>query len=320
MQSKKKSLFSVLMLTLFLTFNLISCGSGGGGGGIMAPAGPLQVTTFSTISLPWGIGFDSAGNIYATSRYNYLCSISAAGVESTLIEGNPPFNYPRDIVFDVDDNAYIANDSNHTILKIEPPYNESSLSVYAGATGVDSYVDNADPLVARFNRPYGMARFGDILYIADSGNNQIRKIDLSTGAVSTFVTGGIYAPYDVAVDTVGNVYACSGTSHTIMKYNSAGDETDSYTLDDKPASPEIYSIAITSSGNILAGDVKNHIIWQITPAGEASLYAGIPGSPGSTDGNLLDAQFISPVGIAIGPDGAIYIADSENGAIRKISN
>jgi hypothetical protein len=295
----------------------------------IATGATLQVSTYSDYAgASWGMAFDSTDTLYVLDTSSTTVNkITTGGVSSVWITadqylGNPDrtgTNIPIDIAFDASNNAYISNDggnmdSNQYILQA-PVADPTAIAIYAG-TGTRGRDNNSDPLLATFKRPYGMARYGTLLYVADSGNGYIRKIDLSTGAVSDFVaTSG---NYDVAVDADGNVYTCS--NNVINKYaSSGGAAAATYTLSDNPATPHLYSLAVTSAGNILAPDSVNHIVWQITPAGTATVLAGIPGSSGLTNGGLSEAQFYAPRGIAIDSAGAIYIGDTDNNLIRKIS-
>ena len=78
-------------------------------------------------------------------------------------------------------------------------------------------------------------------------------------------------------------------------------------------------IAVDHAGNAYVADTGNQVIRKITPAGVVSTLAGLPGSPGSTDGDGNNAQFNSPVGIAVDGAGDVYVADQLNSTIRKIT-
>ena len=79
------------------------------------------------------------------------------------------------------------------------------------------------------------------------------------------------------------------------------------------------ALAIDAGGNLLVSDTGNNTIRKITPAGAVSLFAGVAGSGGFADGAAGSALFNSPLGIAVAAKGAIFVADSDNHCIRKIS-
>jgi sulfatase modifying factor 1 len=285
------------------------------------------VTTFSDYAnMSWGLGFDSAGILYATDWGTASVWKINAGVTETpawVTSTTPlPLNLPVGIAFDGFDNAYIGNRLNHNVLmcdKAVPP----GCSVFAGDTAntagdVPAGAETVTTLNARFNNPYGVAHYDSFLYVADANNHKIRKIDLKGNNVTTFAVMADY-PQGVAVDTAKNVYVCTA-SNAIYRYTSDGTLDTTYTLPDTPNTPYIYGVAVNSAGYIYAVDYANHIIWQITPTGIATVYAGTPGVSGLTDGTFDVAKFNYPRAIAIDAAGDIYVADADNNKIRKISN
>src|SRR5580698_3509075 len=80
-----------------------------------------------------------------------------------------------------------------------------------------------------------------------------------------------------------------------------------------------YGIALDSSGNLFVADRKNQTIREITPAGVVTTIAGLAGTIGTTDATGSDARFNYPSGVAVGSGGTVYVADSNNDAIRRIS-
>jgi hypothetical protein len=143
--------------------------------------------------------------------------------------------------------------------------------------------------------------------------------------VTTFIDelGGAQG---LAIDTSGNLYV--GSQQTIVKATpgavvSVLAGSGSQGNDDGPASTatfgDISALALDALGNLYVADSLNDTIRKVTPAGVVSTFAGTPGVAGSADGNASAATFSSPSGIAVDGTGNIYVADSQNGTIRKIT-
>jgi sugar lactone lactonase YvrE len=191
---------------------------------------------------------------------------------------------------------------------------------------------------AQFFFPYGIAldSSGNI-FVVDSGNHKIRKIT-SQGVVSTFAGSGSRGstdgrgadvefkdPSGIAVDS-GNIFVADTLNHKIRKTvagvtfitfagSSEGDAIGQGTAAqfNRP-----YGIALDSSGNIFVADTYNHKIRKITPQGEVSTFAG--SSKDFADGKGTTAKFNNPKGIAVDNNGNIFVADSGNHKIRKITS
>lgn len=198
---------------------------------------------------------------------------------------------------------------------------------------------------ARFNVPQGAAvdKNGNI-YIADTGNNTIRKIN-SNGVVVTFAgfagsagsadgngTGARFQlPQGIAVDDFGNVYVGDSGNYTIRKITVGGDVStlagavhQSGSADGPGAAARFgypIGVAVDGSGNVYVADNGNNTIRKITSTGIVSTIAGLPGTPGSADGNGSGARFNFPTGVAYDRvNGMIYVADAGNNTIRKVSS
>jgi sugar lactone lactonase YvrE len=150
------------------------------------------------------------------------------------------------------------------------------------------------------------------------------------GATATF-----NSPLSLAVGGGGNVYVADGSANeaasndTIRKITPAGDVS---TLagsagqagsDDGVGAAARFNnpmgVAVDASGNVYVADELNSTIRKVTPAGEVTTFAGTAGQFGSADGTGSSAQFKFPRGVAVGPSGNIYVADSGNNTIRKIT-
>lgn len=192
-----------------------------------------------------------------------------------------------------------------------------------------------------FNGPTGLAvdSSGNV-YVADTNNNKIRKIT-PTGVVTTLAgsetrgningTGSgsrFWHPTGVALDTSGNVYVADSANNKIRKITQTGVVTTfagsgSTNSDDGAGTIASFhnplDVAVDTSGNVYVADFSNHKIRKITSAGVVSTLAG-SGFPGSAEGIGSAASFSYPTGVAVDTSGNVYVADSANHKIRKITS
>jgi serine/threonine protein kinase/sugar lactone lactonase YvrE len=217
----------------------------------------------------------------------------------------------------------------------------NGLSVFAGQPGVAGSADGRDAL---FQSPRGIAvdKHGTV-YVADTGNNTIRKIT-ADGATSTLAglagqsgsldgTGAaarFLAPMAIAVDDLGNVYVAEFANDTIREITPQGTVT---TLAGAPGSPgsedaagdnahfrNPWAIAVDSGRNLFVADRSNFTIRQVTADGLVVTLAGAALSQGNADGAGTRARFRDPHGIATDGAGNIYVIDTGNGVLRKITS
>jgi hypothetical protein len=219
------------------------------------------------------------------------------------------------------------------------PYTFTTLAGSAGVQGTNDGTGSA----ARFYVPQGVATDSSgNLYVADADNHTIRKIT-PAGVVTTLaglagITGSadgtgsaarFYYPYDVATDSWGNVYVADTYNDTIRKVTPAGVVTTlagsagvAGTNDGTGSAARFYNpsaVATDSSGNVYVTDRDNYTIRKITPAGVVTTLAGLAGNHGSADGTGSAARFYNPQGVATDSSGNVYVADSINSTIRKIT-
>ena len=293
------------------TLLLAACGGGGDGGG---SAGPASLALFA------GDPMENAGSADGTG--------AAAS-----------FNLPNAVATDGAGNVYVADTFNHTIRKITPA---AVVTTLAGTAGVSGSADGTGA-AASFYLPIGIATdsAGNV-YVADRFNHTIRKIT-SAGVVSTLAgTAGMVGsadgtgaaasfnnPAGVATDSAGNVYVADRFNHTIRKITPAGlvstlagtagvqgnaDGTGAVALFTFP-----QGVATDGAGNVYVADTNNCTIRKITPAGVVSTLAGTSGQTGTTDGIGAAARFTNPEGVATDGAGNVYVADTDNHTIRKIT-
>jgi len=180
-------------------------------------------------------------------------------------------------------NLYVADTGNSAIRKIV--ISSGAVTTFAGTADFSGSTDGTGT-AARFSFPYGITTDGKYLYVADTGNNTIRKIVISSGEVTTLA------------GTAGSSGSTDGIGTEAMFYDPYG---------------------ITTDGKYLyVADTGNNTIRKIViSSGAVTTLAGTAGSSGSTDGIGTAAMFYEPFGITT--DGKyLYVADSLNDTIRKI--
>jgi len=247
------------------------------------------------------------------------------------------FFQPLGAAIDGSGNIFVADTSNHTIRKVTP---DGAVTTIAGLAGISGSVDGAGAN-ARFNQPQGIAvgPSGNI-YVGDTGNNTIRMIT-PAGVVTTFAgrpgvagsgngsgTNAFFSqPAGVAVDNGGNLYVADYGNSTIRKITSGGSVSTfagtpgSIGTNNGSGTAQFYlpqGIAVDGSGTVYVADTANHSIRKITSGGSVSTIAGSPGTFGSSD--VGSGQFYQPTGIAVDGSGTIFVADTLNQTIRKITS
>jgi len=297
---------------------------------------------------PSSVAVDAMGNVYVADRINNLIRKITAGSVVTTLAGslNPgsangtgssaSFNYPTGVAVDDSGNVYVADYGNNMIRKITAA---GMVTTLAGSGSQGSF--NGIANTATFYAPAGLAvdDSGNV-YVADQGNNLIRKI--STNGIVTTVAGSgaigsvngigtaaaFNQPASVALDAGRNIYVADRNNNLIRKISPSGivttlagsGNTGSATGTGTDAS--FYyptGIAVDASGNIYVADYANCMIRKVTSFGLTITLAG-SGVPGAINGYYINAQFNGPTGVAVDSYGNVYVADQGNNLIRKIQH
>jgi hypothetical protein len=309
------------------------------------------VGTAARFNYPSGISTDTAGNVYVADTNNDIIrKVTSSGVVTTLAGSAQAtgsfdgagsaarFQNPSGVAVDASGDVYVADTDNDIIRKVSP---SGVVTTIAGLAGIGGFVDDVGSN-ARFQGPQGLAIDGaGNLYVADTSNHTIRKVVLSTGAVTTVAglagsAGSVDGaensarfnfPSDVTVDGNENLYVADTDNHTIraitpsglvstlagLAGNSGGaDGTGSAVRFCSPS-----AVTVDASGNLFVADTENFTIRLIVAAtGKTSTLAGLAGTSGSTDGTGSAARFFQPVGVAVDSSGDLYVADTDNHTIR----
>ena len=300
---------------------------------------------------PESLNLDVSNNLYIADTFNStIRKITPAGTVSTLagVPGFPGnadgtgtnayFRLPEGIGTDAAGNIYVADTGNNTARMITPGGAVTTIAGTAGVTGFADGISNA----AAFSGPSGITPdlFGNV-FLTDDNNNTIRKI--APGGMTTTFAGaagagsadgtGIAArfnyPAGIAVDGADNSYVSDYLNHTIRVITPAGVATTLAGLAGVPGVADGTNgtarftnpsgVAMDASGNLYVADTGNSTIRKVTPAGVVTTFAGLPGIAGSQDGTGNGAQFNAPTGVAVDSASNVYVADTGNFEIRKIT-
>jgi hypothetical protein len=304
-------------------------------------------------SYPLGVSVDGSGNVYVADMYNStIRKVTPAGVVTTLagsaaLTGSADgtgstarFNQPYGVTVDGAGNVYVADTSNFTIRKVTPA---GVVTTLAGSVGQPGSIDGTGS-AARFYGSLGVTADGPgNVYVADQGNNTIRKVT-SSGVVTTLVGGGagqygsvdgtgsaarFFQPRGVAADGSGNVYVADTTNNTIRKVTPDGVVTTPAGTTGRLGSADGMGsaakfnypkgVAVDGSGSAYVADTYNNTIRKISPAGAVTTLAGSAGLPGGVDGTGSAARFNNPNGVAVDGSGNAYLADTGNQTVRKVT-
>ena len=251
------------------------------------------------------------------------------------------FNFPQSISTDPAGNLYVADTHNNTIRKITAAGIVSTVAGVAPAQSTGA--TDGTGSVARFSGPHGMAAdAAGNLYVADTLNSTIRKITPGNTVVTLAGTAGSNGsadgqdraarfcyPYGLATDAAGNLFIADTYNHTVRKItpsgvvttlaghagiDGAGDGTGPAAYFNHPK-----GIAVDIAGNVYVADTNSGTIRKLTPTGEVTTFAGLAGGFGTADGPGPAARFSMAEGVAVDNAGNVYVADTGNFTIRKIT-
>src|SRR3989338_6419195 len=266
-----------------------------------------------------------------------VTTIAGSGMKGLLdgYQDRAQFNWPTGVAIDRKGNFYIADFANNVIRRIN---SNGEVTTFVGS-GHAAFGDGKGRN-AHLKGPDNIAIGSDgSLYVADADNFRIRKV-VSDGSINTIAGSGIKGykdgsaktarfayPTGVAVDKDGNVYVADSGNNSIRKIMPDGTVTTlagnkQHGYKDGTGKDALFAwptgIAVDGAGNIYLCDSQNSRIRRITADGVVSTVAGIS-IPGFADGPGYSAQFNFPTGIEVDKAGNIYVADSGNNRIRKVS-
>lgn len=303
--------------------------------------------TNAFLNFPEGIAMDGSGDILVADTGNDEARRFKSGGNINSIgqlEGGAPFGATADLA----GNFYLTDEepgypsSIPHVLKVEP---DGTTSVIAG-NGPDGFSGDDGPAsLAVLNAPQGLAvdAAGNI-YLADYGNNRVRKID-TTGMIKTIAGNGKYQfsgdngpatsagidPFDLTLDSAGDILVVDQLNNRIRKITAGGTITTivgtgvaGYAGDGGPATAAQLSlpsgIALDKLGNMYIADAGNAVVRQVTPGGLITTIAGNGKfAPGTGDGGPAAAAQLSPFSLAVDAAGNVYVTDSLNDHVRVLT-
>jgi len=274
------------------------------GTGVAGYSGDGSAAANGELNQPSGVALDSAGNLYIADTLNHrirrvaaqtgiISTVAGTGAEQYSGDNGPAtsaaLRYPVFVAVDSDGNLYIADSLNNRIRRVDA--GTGTISTVAG-TGVSGSSGDGGPAAeATLFFPQGLAIGGARLYIADTFNHRVREVDLGTGIIAT-VAGTGHAGYSGDTDLATRAsLSCP------------------------------WSVAVDAAGNLyIADSVNNRIRAVDARSGVIATIAGI-GKAGYSgdDGVARSASLYFPWGVAIDEARNLYIADTFNDRIRKVS-
>jgi len=298
---------------------------------------------------PQGVAVDQAGFIWVADTSNYAVRriVGTNATVTTFAGGcfgtqdgvgrSACFYYPFAIAVDGNGDLWVADSYNHTIRKVT---REAVVTTPAGSPGQSGSADGTGSN-ARFDYPWGIAVSpnGEVL-VADSSNNKIRKVT-PAGVVTTIAGTGSYGtrdgsgsaarfafPTGLAVNSSGTIYVADRESDAIREISPslnvttlAGSSPAGGTTDGVGTAARLFfpEQAVTDlSGNVYYAD-SAHTIRKVTPQGVVTTIAGQGGTKGAVDGQGANALFNFPTGIALDGNGNLFVADTSNHTIRRVT-
>lgn len=316
--------------------------------------GPAATALFS---YPWALDVDARGGVYVADRGNdrirYISpqkqvttvAGSTSGFEDNVPGDQAKFREPTDVRVAPDGRVWITDGGNHLLRYLDTNGNVGTL---AGHPRIDvqsglpmgGFRDGAEPVV-QFNFPLSVDLAPDgSLYVVDGENWRIRRVD-STGGATTIAGGDFgglkdgpgteawfFYPSGIATDAAGAAYVADSENGVIRRIDPDAAHTTSTfagvpvtgTTDgpgDKARLLWPQQIALDSKGTLYIADAGNDRIRMVLPTGEVKTLAG--STAGLQDGPVAEAKFQYPSGVAVDPEGNVYVADSDNQRIRKIT-
>jgi len=313
-----------------------------GGGDTVGDNGPA---VSAWLDYPAGVSVDASGNLYVMDSDNHrlrrvsngiIATVAGTGASGCAGDGGPAtaaqlgslpqfalFGDPQGVAADSSGNIYFTDSTCGRVRKVSA----GTINTVAGDGKTGASGDNGPASGALLSAPQGIAAdLSGNLYIADSGNNSVRKV--SNGVISTVagIAGQLQSPSAVAVDSAGNLYIADEGNHRVVEVAGGVQTTvagGGSGCDDCPATSAFLNgpeaIAVDLAGNLYILETQGHVVRKVS-GGVITTIAG-NGTPGfSGDGGAAaNAQLWYPQGLALDAAGEVYIADTLNQRVRVLT-
>ncbi len=299
-------------------------------------AGLMVALTLLTVT---PLSFTQTGGTITTVAGTGVCGFSGDGGSATQAQ----LKGPAGLATDGMGNLYIADLGNHVIRKVTP---FGTITTVAG-TGAPGYNGDDKPATnAQLAAPTDVAvdPLGQSLYIADNGNHRIRRVDLTTGMITTVAGTGqqgfsgdggpstaatLSYPSGVALDALGNLYIADSQNHRIRKVDVngiittvAGNGARGFSGDNGPATAasfkEPVAVAVSSTGFLFVADTADHRVRRIDPSGTITTVAGNGTFMAPNPGPATQSSIRWPQALAVDALGNLYIADFGSHMILRL--
>ncbi len=319
--------------------------------GVWGYSGDRGPATGAVLSNPQGIATDNLGNLYIADSINQvvrqvsattgqISTIAGSGAAAYTGDGGPAvkaaLNTPVAVALDGAGNVYIADQGNNVIRKVSAATQQITTVAGGGtaASGPDGLGDGGFATNGLLWGPNDVALDGaGNLYIADSFDNLIRRVDAASGIITVVASTGLHNPTGVALDAGGNLFIADSGNSIVRRVDAssgtmtvaAGTGAYGYSGDlgaatgAKLGSP--VSVRLDAAGNLYIVDQAKNVIRQVNAqSGIITTIVGT-GAPGffGDGGNATGAALKNPTGVGLDSAGNIYVADYANNVIRKVS-
>lgn len=329
------------------------------GNGITQYIGDGWPATNYSLAYPVGICADNNGNIYEADyavarirrwKNDTLWTYAGDGTMGYSGDGgqatNAQIKEPTGVAVDATGNLYITEEYNNVVRRIDAA--TGIITTVCGNTGGGYAGDGGPATNANMEQPQGLCLDKNSnIYIADRGNQRIRKVDAATGIITTFAGNGstgytgdggaatnaqLSMPTSICADTSGNIYIADNGNNVVRKIDAttgiittfAGTGLADFGGDEGPASAaklvQPNYVFMSKRNNLYISDYGNNRIRVVTADGIIHTIAGSGGYGYAGDGGpALSATFLGPTGVCADDQEYVYISDAGNSAIRRVT-
>ncbi|HTX34442.1 MAG TPA: NHL repeat-containing protein, partial [Bryobacteraceae bacterium] len=327
------------------------------GNGQVGYSGDGGLATSASLSLPASVAIDAGGNVYIADQYNdAIRKVNRAGIITTVAgngtsgfsgDGGPAtsasLDLPYGVAIDPAGNIYVSEQNNRRVRRVSV---SGTISTVVG-NGISNFAgDGGQATQAALDFPSGVKvdSLGN-LFIADSMNHRVRKVT-PAGTITTVAGNGtagfsgdggaaasaqLNTPVAVAIDSNGNIYISDQANNRVRRVTPngvigtyAGSGQYGYSGDGGPGTSASLrfpaGLSVDTVGNLYVVDLNSNRIRKVTPAGIITTVAGTGNAGFSGDGGPATAATLNyPNDVAVDPAGNLYITDSANKVVRKVT-